>query len=81
MIEFTCTVAIEGHKTATASSDQKQKVRTLAAEKSLEYLSQTCWTLLIKRQRKKSENMTREIVELEIEKHEKLSKSENKKLY
>ncbi|CAG2197696.1 unnamed protein product [Mytilus edulis] len=70
--EFTCTVAIEGHKTATASSDQKQKVRTLAAEKSLEYLSQTCWTLLIKRQRKKSENMTREIVELEIEKHEKL---------
>lgn len=81
MIEFTCTVAIEGHETATESSDQKQKVRTLAAEKSLEYLSQTCWTLLIKRHGKKSENMTREIVELEIEKHEKLSKSENKKLY
>ncbi|CAC5411302.1 unnamed protein product [Mytilus coruscus] len=51
--EFTCTVAVEGHKTATVSSDQKGKVKTLAAEKSLDYLSKICWTLIVNRHKGK----------------------------
>lgn len=45
--KFTCKVKVEGHQTAVVSSDQKKKAKTLACEKSLEYLSQFCWTLFI----------------------------------